>query len=130
MIQLFSITLNNSFECNFSLNKIVTLIKVSKPTAQKYLAELVEKGYIIKTDSGYKLSSEYFSIGKSAHQKQREKQIADIYTTYGSIDYFKKILDKTDWNTVVYIDKYIRSIEGGYIGTKSDKQVINEVILM
>lgn len=128
MIQLFSLAINNSFDCNFSLNKIVTLIKVSKPTAQKYLAELVEKNHIIKTDSGYRLSSNYFSIGKSKYQKLKEQQIAEIYKTYGSSHYFKTILDKTDWNIIKFPELYIQSIEGGYIGKKSNNSIENTVI--
>lgn len=129
MIQLFSLTINNSYECNFSIREIAKRIKCNRETITKYLAELVEKGHITKTDTGYKLSSEYFSIGKSKHQKLKEQQIADIYKNYESNLYFKTILDKTDWNTIKYPDLYMRSIEGGYIGKKSDNQAINEIVM-
>lgn len=130
MIQLFSLTINNTYDCDFSLNKIVTLIKVSKPTAQKYLAILTEKGHIIKTDTGYRLSNIYFSIGKSKQQKLKEQQVADIYKFYGGNQYFKTILDKTDWNTIKFPELYIQSIEGGYIGKKSLKADEEKTIIL
>lgn len=127
MIQLFSLTLNNSFDCNFSLNKIVTLIKVSKPTASKYLKELIDLGHIIKTESGYRLSSLYFSIGTSKRERIKNKEIAYILETYNN-RYFKAIFDKTDWSIINSPLKYVRSIEGGYIG-KQPLKVIEETTI-
>jgi DNA-binding Lrp family transcriptional regulator len=130
MIQLFSLTINNTFDCNFSIREIAKRIKCSRETITKYLAELVENGYIIKTDLGYRLSNDYFFIGKTKFQKQREQQIIEIYNKYENIEYFKKILDNTNWNNVSYLDKYIRSMIGGYMNLKPDKKEINETTII
>lgn len=125
MIQLFSIAINNTFDCNYSLNKIVSLIKVSKPTAQKYLAELVEKEHIIKTDTGYRLSNKYFSIGN-----KKDNEIIGIKKNIKDCTYLEERFNNTDWNNIANPVEYWRSVEGGYTSKKLDKVIENEIIVM
>ena len=55
------------------MNKICTHIKISIPTARKYLKELENLQLVTKTEKGLLLTDKYFIIGKSPKQKLIEQ---------------------------------------------------------
>lgn len=118
MIQLFSITVNNTYEVNLPISKIVTLIKTSKPTAIKYMRELIEGGYITETPNGYKLSNKYFDIGACMF----DKIIKEIEDSIEGCEYLEMRFKLTDWENIKNPEAYWRSVVAGY----TSKQKVNK----
>jgi hypothetical protein len=123
MIQLFTIAVNNTLVVNLSINKIVKLIKISKPTAIKYLRELLKMEHITKTENGYKLCSKYFTTGK-------EKQLEIIKNSITGCTYLEAEFNKADWDSIVNPAEFWRSIEGGYRGKKKIDIKVEELIAL
>jgi len=125
LIQLFTLCLNNTFECNLSLNKIVELIKISKPTAGKYLKVLLEKEMVFKTDSGYRLNPLYFLIGKTPKQKQIEQ----IFLENKGCEQLLRRFIKTDWKKINRPAEYWLSVVCGFTGKKVEKIEAGECLV-
>jgi hypothetical protein len=116
LIQLFTLTINNTYQINFSMNKICSLIKISKPTASKYLKELENLQLVTRTEKGFILSDKYFSVGNI-----KQKQIKAIEAKIsGSVELSYRF-DNTDWKSIINPLEYWRSVEGGYTNFKQSR---------
>lgn len=102
ILQLFSITINNTLQVKFSIAKISKEVNVSRPAATKYMKELIELGFVKEIEGGYELDGRYFKMGKTPQEKEIEeiKKIADT-----SI-YLKEAFDKIDWSKISAPKKY------------------------
>ena len=70
LLQLLSITRNETYEIDWSIARICREVNVSRPAASKYMKELIEKGFVKQTDEGYEITSEYFILGKTSREKE------------------------------------------------------------
>lgn len=118
LIQLFTITLNNSLEINLSMNKICSLIKISLPTARKYLKELENLQLVSRTENGLLLTDTYFLIGN-----EKQNQIDSIEAKISGCDELTDRFNRTDWNNIKLPIEYWRSVEGGFTN-KNNKRVL------
>lgn len=123
LIQLFTITINNTYQINYSINKICTLVKISKPTASKYLKELEILGLITKIEKGYILSDRYFSIGNG-----KQNQINSIEEKISGNFELLKRFNNTDWKAINKPLDFWRSIEGGYTTLKPTLNIQPEFV--
>lgn len=94
LIQLFTLVLNGTYECNLKQTEIVERIKVSKNSYYKYMKELINEKLIIKTENGFKISSTYFNIGKT----RQEKEVAIVKQMIVG----NSKLEKIDWMKYKY----------------------------
>lgn len=118
LIHLNNLTINNTGNINYSINKIVSLVKVGKPTAIKYIQKLIELDLLAKTDKGYQIETKYFtSSGKSIKQIEIESIYRKVVESGFLLDRFIK----TDWKKIANPIDYWRSVEGGCIGLKSNE---------
>ncbi len=122
MIQLFTITTNNTLVVPLSINKLVKLIKVSKPTAIKYLKELKELELVKKIEAGYELTSRFFKIGA-------ESEVKKIAESIKGCDYLESRFNSTDWSKIVNPLDYWRKVEAGVIGMKKQPEIEYEIML-
>lgn len=106
LIQLFTITFNNTLNINISINKIVKIIKISKPTAIKYIRQLVELELLKKTDTGFLLPSKYFKIGAT----KKEKEIKILNEFVQGNDYWINVYSSIKWDEVSEPMKYWEKI--------------------
>ena len=106
LIQLFTITFNNTLEVNLSINKIVKIIKISKPTAIKYIRQLVEMNLLKKTDTGFVLPVEYFKIGAT----KKEKDIKLIAEFIVGNEHLTKVYNSIKWDEITEPLKYWEKI--------------------
>lgn len=108
LLQLFSITLNNSTITHYTIadmtrkdkNK-VSLINMSRNTASKYLNELIRLGLVIKLKKGYKIKCEYFY----------EPDVSSVIERMNLNSTFKDKISKTNWDEIVDKRQYLLSIE-------------------
>lgn len=108
LLQLFSITLNNSTVTHYTMadmtkkdkNK-VSMINMSRNTASKYLNELIRLGLVSKLKKGYKIKCEYFY----------EPDVSEIVEIMKLNSVYKDKIEKTNWDEVVDKRQYLLSIE-------------------
>lgn len=60
IIQLKSITINNTDKIDWSINNIAKHINCDRGTITRYIDGLIYLGYLIKTDKGYELTTNVF----------------------------------------------------------------------
>lgn len=126
MIQLSTITYNNTLEVNLNISQIVKLIKISNKTAGRYIKELLEAKFLIKSDSGYILSDKYFDTGKSPKTKAIEK----ILKESRGCEYLEDRYNKTNWKSIINPETYWTAVVCGFVGKKQYKaEIINEITL-
>ena len=113
LIQLFTVTLNNTLEINLSMNKICSIIKISLPTARKYLKELEKMQLVFRTEKGLLLTDKYFLIGN-----ENKNQINAIQTEIRGCSELVYRFNKTDWESIKLPEMYWRSVIGGYTSLK------------
>ena len=121
LIQLFTVVINGTYECNLSAEDIISRIKISKNSYYKYMKELKKAELIIKTDKGFRIESKYFDAGKSAREKEiilvKEMVIGTIH-------------EKIDWSKFKYPLKALYHITGEKNFSESEKEeALTEIIL-
>lgn len=115
LLQLLSITMNETFKVLFSITKISTLVKISKPTAFKYMKELLERGLVIEIDGGYEITSTFFTLGKTS----REKEIDAIKDSIPEEDkYLKAEFNRANWDAIDYPQRFWDAKLLGVLGKK------------
>ena len=126
LIQLFTITYNGTLEVNLSMNKICTHIKISIPTARKYLKELENLQLVTKTEKGLLLTDKYFIIGKSPKQKLIEQ----IKERNKDSIFSKRFLYRTNWSTIKDPIKFELSVVAGYVNKQSENKAETPIITL
>lgn len=96
MLQLLSITINGTLQVKYSLAKISREINISRPTATKYMDELIKLGFVKEIEGGYELINEYFKLGKT----KKEKEIEEIKKIADTNNYLKEAFDKIKWEDI------------------------------
>lgn len=69
LIQLKSITLNNTDRCEWSINRITQALNCNRETVTKYIDDLIYLGYIQKIEKGYELTTNIF---ETSNQDERQ----------------------------------------------------------
>ena len=126
LIQLFTITYNGTLEINLSMNKICTLIKISVPTARKYLNELENLQLVTKTAKGLLLTDKYFITGKSPKQRLIEL----ILERNKDCEPLMKRFNKTNWNNINNPAEYETAVVAGYVNKQSKNKAEVPVITL
>lgn len=96
LLQLLSITINETLQVGWPIARICREVNVSRPAASKYMKELIEKGFVKQTDEGYELISEYFILGKTS----REKEIDTIREFAKISKFFTDRFNSIKWGDV------------------------------
>ena len=121
LIQLFTLVINGTYECNLSSEDIISRINVSKNSYYKYMNELIKAELVTKTDKGFKIDSRFFNAGKSA----REKEIILVQEMVIGTTY-----EKIDWSKFKYPMKALYHITGKKNFSEREKEeALTEIIL-
>lgn len=121
LIQLFTVVINGTYECNLSAEDIISRIKISKNSYYKYMKELIKAELITKTDKGFRIENKYFNAGKSTREKEiiLVKEMV-IGTTY----------EKIDWSKFKYPIKALYHITGKKnFSERKKEEALTEIIL-
>lgn len=102
LLQLLSITINDTFQIGWTIARISREVKVSRPAATKYMKELIDKEFVKEIEGGYEIISDYFILGKTS----REKEIETIKEFAKTSAYFTDRFNEINWEDVKYPKEY------------------------
>ena len=131
LIQLFSICVNNTKVTHYNISEMTSklnskgerIMKTSRNSASKYLKELIELGYVIKLDKGYKINCEHLWI------KDYSKRIKILREDPKCA----RIMDTTKMDEIADLGEWLTQLESGTLfidkELKNRKQESLEIIM-